>query len=77
MTFRWDIPNRLNAAERLRARAYHIPYAGLVCYNGLLETLDLTKRSETPVHTPFSPPSRARTAVWASGKPDVAPSHIT
>jgi hydrogenase large subunit len=71
MTFRWDVPNRLNAAERLRAEAYHIPYAGIVCYVGLLEALDVLKAGEPHVHTSFTIPSSGThrgVGFWETGR---------
>lgn len=58
MTFRWDVPDRLNAAERIRGRAYGVLHAGLACLVGLLDSLDTLKQGKPHVHAPFSPPSR-------------------
>lgn len=71
MTFRWDIPDRLNAAERLRAEVYHIPYAGIVCYIDLIEALEVLKGGESPVHTAFSTPSggpHRGVGFWETGR---------
>ena len=53
---RWDVPDRLNAAERLRAKAYHVAYCALVCYTGFVEALELLKGGNAEVHTPFEVP---------------------
>lgn len=68
IVFRWDIPDRLNAAERIHAKAYHIPYAGIVCYIGLLETLDVLKQGESFVHTEFDVPQSTTSKASASGR---------
>lgn len=71
MTLRWDIPNRLNAAERLRAKAYHLAYCSLVCYTGFVEALEALKAGETEVHTPFEVPSSGTqrgVGFWEAGR---------
>ena len=55
-TFRWDVPDRINAAERLRAEAYNLVYAGIACYEGLVETLSALKDGENSVHEGFTVP---------------------
>src|SRR5262249_34844856 len=39
-TLQWQIPARLNALERNRARAYHIAYCGMVAYTFLLKAFE-------------------------------------
>lgn len=58
MTFRWDVPEQLNAAERMRGRAYGVLHAGLACLVGLLQSLDTLKQGKPDVHTPFTVPKR-------------------
>lgn len=58
MTLRWQIPDQVNAAERLRARAYSIAHAGLGCYVSLVAALDEMKTGRLEVHTPFDVPGR-------------------
>ncbi|WP_396611346.1 nickel-dependent hydrogenase large subunit [Haloferax sp. S1W] len=70
-TLRWDIPDRLNAAERLRAKAYHLAYCALVCYTGFIESLELLKSGKTDVHTPFSLPKKGvqrGVGFWEAGR---------
>ncbi|MFB6168098.1 MAG: nickel-dependent hydrogenase large subunit [Haloferacaceae archaeon] len=71
MTLRWKIPDRLNAAERLRAKAYHLAYCALVCYTGFIESLDLLKQGKTDVHTPFEVPKKGvqrGAGFWEAGR---------
>ena len=71
MTMRWDVPDRLNAAERLRGKAYALSHHALVCYTGFIETLELLKAGEDQVHTPFSiPKSGVHRGVgfWEAGR---------
>jgi hydrogenase large subunit len=71
MTFRWEIPDRLNAAERLRAEAYHLAYGGIACYQGLVQTLESLKDGESHVHEPFEVPlsgTHRGVGFWESGR---------
>lgn len=71
MTLRWDVPDRLNAAERLRAKAYHLAYCALVCHTGFVEALDLLKAGRTDVHTQFDVPSSGTqrgVGFWEAGR---------
>ncbi|WP_306052134.1 nickel-dependent hydrogenase large subunit [Natronococcus wangiae] len=71
MTLRWDVPDRLNAAERMRAKAYHVAYCSLVCYTGFVEALDLLKQGESDIHAPFEVPSsgtRRGVGFWEAGR---------
>ncbi|MFC4439108.1 MULTISPECIES: nickel-dependent hydrogenase large subunit [Natrialbaceae] len=71
MTLRWDVPDRLNAAERMRAKAYHVAYCSLVCYTGFVEALELLKRGASDIHTPFEVPSSGTqrgVGFWEAGR---------
>ena len=71
MTLRWDIPDRLNAAERMRAKAYHISYCALVCYTGFVNALELLKQGASDIHTPFDVPSSGTqrgVGFWEAGR---------
>ena len=59
-SFRWDVPDRVNAAERLRATAYNLVYAGIGCYEALVETLEELKEGEAAVHSGLSIPAEGR-----------------
>jgi hydrogenase large subunit len=70
-TLRWEIPDRLNAAERLRAKAYHLGYLSAVCYTGFIEALETLKAGKTDVHTPFEVPSSGTqrgVGFWEAGR---------
>jgi hydrogenase large subunit len=71
MTLRWDIPERLNAAERMRAKAYHVAYCSLVCYTGFVEALELLKQGASDIHTSFDVPSSGTqrgVGFWEAGR---------
>jgi hydrogenase large subunit len=71
MTLRWDVPDRLNAAERLRGKAYALAHHALVCYTGFIEALELLKHGEDAVHTEFSIPTRGTqrgVGFWEAGR---------
>ncbi|WP_211225995.1 nickel-dependent hydrogenase large subunit [Haloplanus natans] len=71
MTLRWDVPDRLNAAERLRGKAYALAHHALVCYTGFIESLELLKGGEDAVHTEFSIPKRGThrgVGFWEAGR---------
>ena len=57
VSLRWDVPDRLNAAERLRAKSYGLVYAGIVCCVGLVEALGTLKSGTAAVHIPFKVPT--------------------
>jgi hydrogenase large subunit len=71
MSLRWDVPDRLNAAERLRAKAYALPYHALVCYTGFVEALELLKEGHDSVHNDFTIPKRGThrgVGFWEAGR---------
>ncbi|GAB3316713.1 MULTISPECIES: nickel-dependent hydrogenase large subunit [Haloplanus] len=71
MTLRWDVPDRLNAAERLRGKAYALAHHALVCYTGFIESLELLKQGEDAVHNEFSIPKRGTqrgVGFWEAGR---------
>jgi hydrogenase large subunit len=71
MTFRWEIPDRLNAAERMRAKAYHVVYCALVCYYGFLQALEGLRAGWQDVHTPFEVPTEGThrgVGFWEAGR---------
>ncbi|MDX2033079.1 MAG: nickel-dependent hydrogenase large subunit [Blastocatellia bacterium] len=69
---RWQIPERPNALERNRARAYNMAYAGMVAYANLLKAFDCIRRGDTAMSVRFRPPER-RTGVgfWECGRGSV------
>ncbi|MFN8523744.1 MAG: nickel-dependent hydrogenase large subunit [Chloroflexota bacterium] len=70
MRLEWRIPERWNAIERNRARAYAEAYTGLVALNNLLIAYDLQKRGETAVSRDFTVPKDHRVGVgfWGAGR---------
>jgi hydrogenase large subunit len=49
MEVEWEVPDRWNAFERNRSRAYHFLWSQLVSYSELLRAYDLMNRGETQV----------------------------
>jgi hydrogenase large subunit len=71
MTLRWDVPDRLNAAERLRGKAYALAHHALVCYTGFIEALELLKDGKDAVHNEFSIPNSGThrgVGFWEAGR---------
>ncbi len=52
----WQVPEKWNAFERNRARAYAIPYSAMVTMDNWLMAMDLLRQGETKVHTQFEIP---------------------
>ncbi len=57
-TLRWLIPEKPNALERNRARAYQVAYAAMVAYSNLLKAFDYIRRGETKMSVKFLIPER-------------------
>jgi len=55
----WQIPERPNALERNRARAYHLAYTGMIAYSILLGAFDCLRRGETEMSRRFLIPEMA------------------
>lgn len=70
MDLEWEIPDVWNAFERNRNRAYHIVYAMLVAYENILLAMELLKKGETRVATPYEVPKDERIGVgfWGAGR---------
>jgi hydrogenase large subunit len=70
MEVEWRIPEKWNAFERNRNRAYHIVYSMMVAYENLLLTGELMKRGETRTATPYEVPKTNRVGVgfWGAGR---------
>lgn len=56
LTLEWKIPEKVNAIERVRARAYYHAYSAYVAYNLLLQALEMAKRGETNIWNPYRRP---------------------
>ncbi|MCI0388272.1 MAG: nickel-dependent hydrogenase large subunit [Acidobacteria bacterium] len=66
---RWRIPERPNALDRNRARAYHIGFSGVVALTYLLRAFDCIQRSETAMSTRYRVPDEAIGAgFWEDGQ---------
>jgi hydrogenase large subunit len=71
MQLEWKVPQRWNAFERNRARAYAVAFNLMVTLENLLRALDLQKRGETKVATPFEIPSKGHfigAGFWGAGR---------
>lgn len=67
----WNIPSDWNAFERNRGRAYCIPYSAMVAMDNWMMAMDLLKKGETRVHTPFEPPKSGMqlgVGFWGAGR---------
>jgi hydrogenase large subunit len=68
-TLRWRIPERPNALERNRARAYHVAYCGMAAYTFLLRAFEHVRRGQTAMSRQFSVPREAiGVGLWEAGR---------
>lgn len=66
---RWHIPERPNALERNRARAYHIGYCGMIALTYLLKAFDCLQRRETAMSKSYTVPEAGIGAgFWEDGQ---------
>lgn len=69
VTAHWRIPERVNALERNRARAYHIAYCGMVAYTNLLKAFEYLRRGKTAMSVPYTVPDEAiGVGFWEAGR---------
>ncbi|MBA3562561.1 MAG: nickel-dependent hydrogenase large subunit [Gammaproteobacteria bacterium] len=71
MQLEWKIPKVWNAFERNRARAYAVGFNLMVTMENWVRALDLQKRGETRVHTPFEIPRNGQhigVGFWGAGR---------
>ncbi len=71
MTLEWKVPPVWNAFERNRARAYAVAFNLMVTVENWVRAMDLQKRGETRVHTPFEVPKKGRqigVGFWGAGR---------
>lgn len=59
VSFTWRIPQRLNALERQRARAYQVAYAGMAAYTALVRAFDAMRQGQHVLAKPFAIPREA------------------
>ena len=66
----WKVPDKINALERNRARAYAMAFSATIGMNCMLKALEYWRRGETAVHTPFKVPKDERIGVgfWEAGR---------
>lgn len=66
----WKVPDRLNALERNRARAYTVAWTVAVGMANLTRAFEEWRAGNTAVHTPFTIPKDERIAVgfWEAGR---------
>lgn len=70
-TLEWHIPEHWNAFERNRARAYCIPYSAMVAMDNWLLAMDLLKKGETQISTPYEVPKTGTHigfGAWGAGR---------
>jgi hydrogenase large subunit len=68
-TLRWRVPERPNALERNRARAYHVAYCGMVAYTFLLKAFEHLRLGRTAMAAPYRVPDEAVGAgFWEAGR---------
>ena len=70
MELEWHVPEVWNTFERNRARAYALPFTALAAMNDWMKGLDLLKKGQTDVSTPFEIPKTNRIGVgfWGAGR---------
>lgn len=66
----WRVPESWGAFERNRARAHAILYTALIAYDNLLIGLDLMRKGEDRVSTPYEVPKDLRIGAgfWGAGR---------
>lgn len=65
----WRVPERINALERNRARAYHIGYCGVIALTYLLKAFDCLQRGETAMSVRYRVPQEAiGVGFWEDGQ---------
>ena len=65
---RWQVPERVNALERNRARATHVGYCLMVAYSYLLQGFDLVRGGETQMSRPFEVADGVGVGYWEGGR---------
>lgn len=71
MTLEWKVPAIWNAFERNRARAYAVAFNLMVTVENWVRAMDLQKRGETLVCTPYEVPKKGRqigVGFWGAGR---------
>ena len=71
MTLEWKVPEVWNAFERNRARAYAVAFNVMVTLENWVRALELQKKGDTTVATPFEIPAKGRhigVGFWGAGR---------
>lgn len=71
MDLEWKIPDTWNAFERNRGRAYHLAYICAIAFDNWLLGLDLIRKGESRVQTPFEIPRKGThigAGFWGAGR---------
>jgi len=56
MEFEWKIPEKVNAVERIRARAYYHAYSAYILFGQLLQALELVKQGKAKIWNKYKKP---------------------
>jgi len=66
----WKVPERINAFERNRGRAYAMAFTAAIGMINLLKAMEYWRRGETRVSTPYKVPKDERVSVgfWEAGR---------
>lgn len=70
-TLEWKIPEKWNAFERNRARAYCIPYSAMVAMENWMLAQSLLREGKTKVSTPYKIPKKGTHigfGAWGAGR---------
>jgi hydrogenase large subunit len=69
-TLSWRIPEKANALERNRARAYHVAYCGMVAYTFLLRAFEYLRLGKNAMSVPYTIPKGEVVGVgfWEAGR---------
>ena len=73
---KWQIPERPNALERLRARAVEVAYAAAVAYSSLLRAFEYLRRGEVVLAAPYRVPEDGLGVGFGEGARGVALHHL-
>jgi len=70
MVAEWKIPEVWNAFERNKSRAYAVAYNAMVAYDNWMIGMELLRKGDSRVSTPFEVPKTNRMGVgfWGAGR---------
>lgn len=72
----WQLPERPNALERMRARAVEVAYAATVAYGSLLRAFEYLRRGELALAEPYRVPDEGLGVGFCEGARGVALHHL-